>query len=293
MTIIFAYFLDLFLGDIDVLRSPVHLFEKFINRISDSLKKIKNNYLYGFLIIFITSTAAFVFSFIFIFILRQINNTLEYIGEIYLIFCAFSISIPEKGVNEVYDRIYENDLYAAEKKMKYITDIKPANTDEPELVKTAICATATNSLHDFFSPIFFAFLGGGILAFICRSSYIAYHTAQRNGRMNIFFPQVLMDFFNFIPSRILLFFLLIISGYKKIKRVALSIFRDSKKYNHLNDGIPIAAFAGYLNLDLSSVNNIGEEVKEPELDDIPKAIDFMYRLSYLTIFIIFVINIIY
>ncbi|MBI5418345.1 cobalamin biosynthesis protein [Candidatus Poribacteria bacterium] len=293
MTIIFAYFLDLFLGDIDALRYPVHLFEKFINRISNSLKKIKNNYLYGLILILTTCITAFVFSFIFIFILRQINNTLEYIGEIYLIFCAFSVSIPEKGVNEVYDRIYENDLYAAEKKMRYITDNKPANTNESELVKTAICATAANSLHDFFSPIFFAFLGGGILAFICKSSYIACHTAQKDGRINIFFPQALMDFFNFFPSRLLLFFLLIISGYKKVKRVALAIFRDSKKYNHLNDGIPIAAFAGYLNLALGNEDNIGQKGKEPELDDIPRAVDYMYRMSYLTIFIVFIINVIY
>ncbi len=292
MSIFLAYFLDIFLGDLRILRTPTNFLGTLTSKIIFILKKIKNPQLISVFTILIMNIITFFVSLLFLLILRRINSTFEFFGETYLIFSAFSIRLPEKSANEVYDKLYENNIEEARHKLSSITEDKIDNIDENEIIKTTIKGTSQNCLHDFFSPVFYAFIGGGILALLCRLSYIIYHTIIMSSEFDNkekekikALPYFIMDLYNFLPSRLLYFFLPIAAGYKKIKQVIINIWEKRQESTHyLNDFIPINAFFGFINLSLKTNNNvINDSLKEPEIDDIHTAINYMYRLSYIVI----------
>ncbi|MBI5206378.1 MAG: cobalamin biosynthesis protein [Candidatus Firestonebacteria bacterium] len=291
MSIILAYFFDIFFSDIAILRLPLHGIEIATLKLGNMLKKVKNTYVSSLLLLSGINIITFSSSLLFILLLRRISSTMEFIGEIYLIFNALSIRLPEKGTLSVYDKLYENNFALARDKLSLITEEPVENIDEHELAKTTIIATAQNTLHDFFSPIIYAFFGGGILALLCRCSYIIYHTASRNPQFdkNIrFFPGLVMDFFNYLPSRLLYLFLPLISGWYNIKYVFIDMLRNKRIYSYINDGIPIAAFFSYIRLNLSKEKKTIH--MEYNIDDISSAINYMYRLSYLTMFILVILQ---
>ncbi|MBI4652358.1 cobalamin biosynthesis protein [Candidatus Desantisbacteria bacterium] len=286
MIIILAYFLDIFIGDMKILRWPVHALEIITAKSISILKKVKNLWVTGLLLVIILYSITFAFSLAFLLILRKINSTMEFLGSVYLIFNSFSIKASEKRINNIYDKLYENDIYLAEKKLNLISNKQIKNTGEKDLIKTTIAVTAQNTLNDFFAPLLYAFFGGGIFALLYKCTYILYYTLSKTeifdeverNKIN-FFPHFILNLFNFLPSILLYLILPLASGWKKIKYLFFYMWHNkSKKFSIVKNVISEIGFNIYLFL-----NEEGEIKKEPEIDDILESINYMYRISYLCI----------
>jgi len=107
-----------------------------------------------------------------------------------------------------------------------------------------------------------------------------------------YFPAKIDDAFNFIPARLTGVLMCLSSILRFDVRSGIKIMmRDGKRHTSPNAGIPEAAVAGLLNIQLGGNNyyfgklvekpTIGDKIRNIERDDIRKAIEIMYRTELL------------
>jgi len=170
------------------------------------------------------------------------------------------------------------------------------NLNEREIIRATVETIAESTVDGIISPLFYAFIGGAPLAVVYKSvntldSMIGY----RNERYINFgwAAAKLDDFVNFIPARISAIFLPVAawfsgnSGFNSL-RIAL---RDKKNNPSPNSGIPEAAFAGALGVQLGGLNfynsvpilkpTIGDNIHYLEMKHIRESIKIFYICSFL------------
>ena len=221
----------------------------------------------------------------------------------FLIFTTLSINDLGKKAGEVYQRLAENNIPSARKKVGRIVGRDTQNLSQSEIVRATVETVAENSVDGIISPLFYAFIGGAPLAL----AYKAVNTLDSMvGNKNTkyyylgWFSAKLDDVANFIPARIAAL-LVPLASFLVMRRGKDSfriILRDGKKSPSPNAGIPEAGFAGALGIRLGGTNYykgrkedrplIGDHVREIATQDIRDAITLMRVLSlvsFLTFFL--------
>lgn len=298
-----AYVLDLILGDPRWIYHPVVAIGKLISFLEKILYRFKNKILTGFILNIITLSLTFIISLFF-----------TYLGVFFEIFFLFTTlatkSLADEG-KKVYRILKSGDIEKAKKELSYLVSRDTENLSTNKVIMSIVETISENTVDGFVSPAFFAFLGSFFevtifgkalsLALPFAMTYKAINTLDsmvgyKNEKYIEFgkFSARVDDVANFIPARLtgLLFVPIacIILRYS-LKNSLKIFFRDRNKHSSPNSGQSEAAYAGALGIQFGGKISyfgkdyekptIGDKLKEFDYEDIKKAINILYTVSFI------------
>ncbi|WP_437130937.1 adenosylcobinamide-phosphate synthase CbiB [Peptostreptococcus russellii] len=302
---IFAYFMDLIVGDPYGFPHPVIYIGKLISLLERNLRKLKINMkLAGALLclILMSSVALITYS---ICKLASVNIYLYIFVSAVIVCTCFSTKCLADEGKKIYDSFEENNIELSRKQLSYIVGRDTSALDEPDIIRATVETIAENTVDGTISPMFYAFIGGPILAILYKAintmdSMIGY----KNERYIDFGMTAarLDDIFNYIPARISLIGFTMASfilryDYKSCIKIAI---RDRKNHTSPNCAYPEAAVAGALGIELGGTNiyfgqkvykpTIGEKKRKIVKEDILKTNRLLYLSTFLTLILFIVIS---
>lgn len=302
---IFAYFMDLIVGDPYGFPHPVIYIGKLISLLERNLRKLKINMkLAGALLclILMSSVALITYS---ICKLASVNIYLYIFVSAVIVCTCFSTKCLADEGKKIYDSFEENNIELSRKQLSYIVGRDTSALDESDIIRATVETIAENTVDGTISPMFYAFIGGPILAILYKAvntmdSMIGY----KNERYIDFGMTAarLDDIFNYIPARISLIGFTMASfilryDYKSCIKIAI---RDRKNHTSPNCAYPEAAVAGALGIELGGTNiyfgqkvykpTIGEKKRKIVKEDILKTNRLLYLSTFLTLILFIVIS---
>src|SRR5262249_31087978 len=180
----------------------------------------------------------------------------------------------------------QHDLSRARLSLFAMVSRETAHLLPHEIVRGCIESVAENLVDGIISPLFFALLGGPVLAYAFKTiSTLDSMVGYRNERYLEFgwASARTDDVFNFVPARLLFLTLppAALAAGRNALQCARIMFRDGGKNPSPNSGIPEAGFAGALGIQLGGVSSysgvlvvkpyLNEEGRQPAVEDIRRA----------------------
>ncbi len=291
ITCVIAYFLDLLVGDPYWFPHPVIYIGKLISLIEKTIRKSKINKKIGGLIIWILIIFV-VFSITTILIkLSNFNPIFHLIFASILVCTSFSTKCLAKEAKKVYFSLKNDSIEISRKQLSYIVGRDTSQLNREEIIRATVETVAENTVDGTIAPMFYAFIGGPVLAMIYKAvntmdSMIGYKNEKYKDIGMV--SARLDDAFNFIPARLsLILFTLaaFIVGYDYKSSFKIGI-RDRKNHKSPNCGYSEASVAGALGVQLGGTNiyfgesvykpTIGDKKRELEPDDILRANRMLY-----------------
>jgi adenosylcobinamide-phosphate synthase len=196
----------------------------------------------------------------------------------------------------VIDALTRGDMEAARKGLSMIVGRDTANLDEGEILRAVIETVSENLSDGIVAPMFYLAVGGVPLAMTYKAvntldSMVGYKDAKY---MDIgCFSAKMDDILNWIPARITGFIIVIASFILRLNwRDSWRIMRrDGRNHTSPNSGIPEAAVAGALGVQLGGKTSyfgkvtqkptIGDKIKKTDKEDVKKTWVIMFTSSLL------------
>jgi len=294
-----AYCLDLIFGDPYWLPHPVRQIGRFGHKLEPFLRKtIKHAKLAGVIFAITIIVSTWFATFLIVKLLSIVNPLAGWAASILLIYTALATRSLDVESRKVYLALKKNDLNTARQKLGFIVSRDTENLNREEIIRATVETIAENIVDGIIAPLCFVFLGGAPLAL----AYKAINTldsivGQRNKRYQEFgwAAARIDDMANFIPARISALLLPMASwltGKNGLKAWKICL-RDRKNSPSPNSGIPEAAVAGALGIQLGGQNTyqgktifnplIGDNHEPPDLKHILESIRIIYAASGLTV----------
>ncbi|PIX76723.1 MAG: cobalamin biosynthesis protein CobD [bacterium (Candidatus Ratteibacteria) CG_4_10_14_3_um_filter_41_18] len=319
--VILAYFLDLAFGDPYWFPHPVKGMGRAVTYFESRLRRIFQSQKFaGFLLVLIIAGGSYLIVWAIIKWAGRVNLWLQFGLSSFLIFTVLSTRSLGREAKKVYDALLKKNFPLAQSRVGAIVGRDTENLNEEEIIRATVESVAESSVDGIISPLFYALLGGAPLAL----AYKAVNTLDsmvgyKNKRYVHFgwFAAKLDDLANWIPARIggllipLASFLLRNklhphlpppplrgrieergrrdSYAMRLKDIFQIVWKDGKKSPSPNAGIPQAAFAGALSIQLGGSNFyngeridkplIGKELKKKKSEDILRGISLMWFTS--------------
>ena len=293
----FAYVLDLAIGDPQWSYHPVRLIGRSIGGMEYLLRKLTIPMrISGILLTIIIVSGTYLTSYALVLLSRQWSKLGEIIIGAVILYFAISVKSLADESKKVMTALKENDFIKARKSLSLIVGRDTENLSEGQMVRACIETIAEGSVDGVLSPLLYAFVGGPTAAM----AYKAVNTLDSMvGHKNEKYVRLgwasarLDDLANYIPARISAILIPMASflfgyGFKDSLRIAC---RDGRKHESPNSGIPEAAMAGALGVQLGGATMYqGEIIEKPFIGDaknlltiesINRAIKIMYVASIL------------
>ena len=293
----FAYVLDLAIGDPQWSYHPVRLIGRSIGGMEYLLRKLRiPKRISGILLTMIIVSGTYLTSYALVLLSRQWSKLGEIIIGAVILYFAISVKSLADESKKVMTALKENDFIKARKSLSLIVGRDTENLSEGQLVRACVETIAEGSVDGVLSPLLYAFVGGPTAAI----AYKAVNTLDSMvGHKNEKYVRLgwasarLDDLANYIPARISAILIPMASflcgyGFKDSLRIAC---RDGRKHESPNSGIPEAAMAGALGVQLGGATTYqGEIIEKPFIGDaknlltiesINRAIKIMYVASIL------------
>ncbi|MEN6390965.1 MAG: adenosylcobinamide-phosphate synthase CbiB [Syntrophomonas sp.] len=258
--------LDIVLGDPRWMPHPVVAIgrlvqkgEKLIHRLAKSSRGLR---LGGLLLSLVIVLGCYGFFWALLKGAFYINNYLGWALSILIMSQALAINSLYKHARSVSIPLKQGQLEEARAALSMIVGRDTAGLDEKEIVRGTVETVAENTVDGIIAPLFYGFIGGPPLAMAYKAvntldSMIGYKNEKylylgwAGARLD--------DLANFIPARLsaLLFLLLAPFTPGGVSGVWLTVWRDSSRHPSPNSGIPEAATAGALRVQLGGCNYYG------------------------------------
>jgi adenosylcobinamide-phosphate synthase len=196
----------------------------------------------------------------------------------------------------VIDTLNNGNIVEARKKLSMIVGRDTENLDEQEICRAVIETVSENLSDGIVAPMFYLAIGGLPLAMAYKAvntldSMVGYKN-DRYGDIG-WFSAKMDDMLNWIPARLSVFLIVIASFILMYNwRNSWKIMRrDGQNHPSPNSGMPEAAAAGALNIQLGGKSRyfgkiyhkpaIGDRIKEIDRGDVKKAWVIMFASSLL------------
>lgn len=264
-----AVFLDLIFAEPPLFLHPVFwfgkivgVFEKFFSAVEKKSKVIQ--FLYGFL----ANLSVLSFALLLVFI--PIPQPFQLIWHVYLLFSAISIKSMVQHANNCIKMDF------APEEVQKIVSRDTKKLSKPQLRSAVIESTAENYVDGVFSPLFYYSIFGISGAVVYRAINLCDSMIGYRGRYEFFgkFSARLDDLANFIPARISLIF------FEIFKKGAFSYgLKNKVKLN----GCTISAMSYVLGVKLEKPGYYSLPGREPEDQDVVKALKIFKKLSIIAI----------
>ncbi len=266
LVIIFAFALDLIAGDPERFPHPVRWMGRLAALAEGELrsrlpKTPAGERLGGALLWVIVVGLSYIITLALLYLAYQISPTLSLVMAIYFVWAGLSIkSLGDEAASVV--RALEQGLNEARARLSRIVGRDTADLKKEGVLKAAVETVAENASDGVIAPLFFLALGGPPLMM----AYKAVNTLDsmvgyKNDRYRHFgwFAARADDAANFIPARITGFLIVsasFILGYNWMKSASI-LKRDRKKHPSPNAGVPEAAMAGALGVQMGGPSSYG------------------------------------
>ena len=299
--VILGFLLDLIAGDPRWFPHPVRLMGKVISLLERVLRRIVPwERLAGIVLVILLVGASFVLTLEVVALARDFNPRLGFIVSGLLIWTTLSIKDLAAHAKKVFYPLQGGDLARARQNLAMIVGRDTQDLDESEVVRACVESVAENTVDGILSPLFFAFIGGAPLAMAFKAvstlDSMVGHKTDRYLRFG-WASARLDDVANWIPARICAVLMPLAAlfcdhGFRSAWRI---MWRDHTKHASPNSGIPEAAMAGALRVQLGGPNYYdGERSDKPFIGDplrqlvpscVTEATGIMYVTSVIALFI--------
>lgn len=261
--LISAILLDLLIGDPRWIPHPVVYIGKLVTVLERALRRLVGNERLGGVLLLVMTVG--ITCGIAMALLRGAYALSPYLGFSVAVLLSWSCLAARSlhlQSRLVADALVRGDLAAGRKYLSYIVGRDTAELDEPEVWRAAVETVAENSSDGVIAPLFYLILGGPPLAL----AYKAVNTLDsmvgyKNERYREFgwASARFDDLANFIPARLTALLMVIAAPFLGLSaRGAWRIMvRDGRNHSSPNSGIPEAAAAGALGVQLGGTNSYG------------------------------------
>ena len=264
-----ALIVDLLVGDPSFITHPVVLMGSLITW-SEALLRYDNQTarsqkLNGIVLVLITTSVSYCVGKALIVVVTRFNTALGILLSIWLI----STTIAAKGLwleaRAIYQLLETRDMMGARQAVGRIVGRDVSVLDEAGVIRATVESVAENTVDAVIAPLFFAMIGGAPLALAYRAvntmdSMVGY----KNQRYQNFgwAAARLDDVVNYIPARLTgLLVTLSAAIWGLDARNSWQVLRrDSKKHPSPNSGLPEAAVAGALQIQLGGESSYQGQV---------------------------------
>ena len=309
--VVTAYIVDVFFGDPDFLTHPVVLMGRLINWGESCLRHDNQSptrkMVAGIVLVLGMLIITYSAGYGLVLIAAYVHEVFGLLLSIWLI----STTIAAKGLWSEAGRIEEllklDNLVGARKAVGRIVGRDVTTLDDAGVIRATVESVAENTVDAVIAPIFFAILGGAPLALTYRmintlDSMIGY----RNQRYIDFgwAAARLDDIVNYVPARLTGLLLIVSSAIWRMdaKNSWRILRRDGRKHVSPNSGLPEAAVAGALQIQLGGESRYQGLVSrrphlgDPRLDLVPghirQAMWLMMTSGFLAVCIMWVISVV-
>jgi adenosylcobinamide-phosphate synthase len=298
-----AFLLDLTLGDPPTWPHPVRWLGRLIVALEAPLRRIMPSpRLAGLLLTAICISLAAGSASLAVSLSAGIHPWLGIVATVVLIYWAISIKDLAGHALAVYQPLCQNDLTTARQALAQIVGRDTSQLSAAGIIRGTVETVAENTVDGVLSPLFYAALGGPPLVWAFKAvstldSMVGYKTAAY--REFGWTGARLDDLLNWAPARLSggLFTLAAWLTGLDWRQTWQICRRDSLRHTSPNAGWPEAALSGALGLQLGGPNFyhgelvdkpwLGDSLREPEPDDICKAIRLLYAVSALGVIFFF------
>ncbi|MFZ5965598.1 MAG: adenosylcobinamide-phosphate synthase CbiB [Bacillota bacterium] len=297
MKILFAYFMDLLIGDPYWLPHPIVLIGNCIKALERILRSIFKTELQekiaGVILTGMVVGGAYIGTWL---LIKAAFVTHPYLAdgiEAFLMFQILAIKSLDKESRKVYDQLNKGDLLEARKFLSYIVGRDTTDLDEQNVARGAVETVAENISDGIIAPMLYMIIGGVPLGMAYKAvntldSMVGYkndryiHFGWASARFD--------DIANWIPARLTAVFIIIASYFSKYhwKNSVKILLRDRRNHKSPNSGYPEAAVAGALGIQIGGTNMyFGKPVYKPTIGDANKVLckeDILHtiRIMYMT-----------
>ena len=293
-----AIVLDLILGDPRRLPHPVVYIgkvisygEKIIRKVIDVPIKLR---IAGVLLTISVVFGTYLFFLGIIWVAYKIHLYLGIALSVFIMSQTLAINSLYKHALAVAKPLLAGDLPTARRELSMIVGRDTSNLEEQEIVRGTVETVSENTVDGITAPLFYGFIGGPPLAMAYKAvntldSMIGYKDERyvdlgwAGARLD--------DLANYIPARITGLIYLLISFFTPggFKGVWNTIKDDAPKHPSPNSGIPEAAVAGALQVQLGGLNYyrgiasnralIGKPIRKLEIKHIHHSLYIMLAAS--------------
>jgi adenosylcobinamide-phosphate synthase len=189
-------------------------------------------------------------------------------------------------------RMIDRDMEEAKKMLPALVGRETSGLTSAQATSAVIESLSENYVDSILSPLFYYLLftpfGLGLeaaLAFKAVSTMDSMLGYKTKGLKDLGFAAARSDdVANFIPARLSIFFMALARPTGAVETLKAA-FRDHSRTPSPNSGWPMAACAGALEIRLEKVGFyvLGDEGKQPETSDVPRAVGFMEIVIALTV----------
>lgn len=214
--------------------------------------------------------------------------------SVLILYATLSARDLARHAMEVYRALAGGDLDGARRSVGMLVGRDTHALDEAGVARAATESVAENTVDGVTAPLFYAVLVGPAGAVV----YKAVNTmdsmfGHKNEKYERFgwAPARLDDAANYVPARITFVVISLCAGLLGMSatRSVSTAIRDGRKHRSPNSGLPEAAFAGALGVQLGGVSHysgvetslphIGEAIEPLEKEHIRGAVRLMYAVS--------------
>ncbi len=264
--IVFAFLIDLAVGDPRAIPHPViiigkaiDLTEKFLRRAAAPLVGLRGS---GVLLTVIIVSGTYFLTWALVRFSWQWQQWFGWLISIWLLSTTLAMKCLCQAAYEIYQLLLAGNIAEARKKVGWIVGRDTAHLDEPEIVRATVETVAENIVDGIVAPLFYAFIGGLPLAM----AYKAVNTLDsmvgyKNDKYRQFgwFSARVDDIANYIPARLtgILMLIAAVMAGKDAGRAFSTWRQDAKDHPSPNSGIPESVVAGALGVRLGGLNYYG------------------------------------
>lgn len=298
LIILYAALLDIVLGDPRFIPHPVVYMGKaisqgevFIRRHFTAARALQWA---GAGLTMIIVLGSFSFFWVILWLAYKSNMILGTVLGVFLMSQALAMNSLYKHARAVAEPLSQGDLNAARQALSLIVGRDTDKLDASEIIRGTVETVAENTVDGIIAPLFYGLIGGPALALAYKSvntldSMIGYKDERY---INLGWAAArLDDLANYIPARISALLFLSLAPFTSggLTGVWETLRRDAGQHPSPNSGLPEAAVAGALGVQLGGLNYyrgipsfralIGEKKRSLVLQDIRRSIVLMALVS--------------
>ena len=299
--LIAGFILDQLLGDPQIPFHPVRLIGNLIQRLERLFYRWpheeKRRLFLGGVLLAVTVcmvTALFVLGVLWV--SRRISPILHFFMSV--LFCYFFYAVKDLKTESmrVYDALKGGNLKEARTAVSMIVGRDTQRLSEAGVVRAAVETVAENTSDGIIAPLFYAALGGPVLAWVYKAVNTMDSMVGYKNETYLYFGRAaarLDDLVNYIPSRLSAVLMILASFFCRLDgKQAVKIYRrDRRKHASPNSAQTEAVCAGALGVQLAGdawyfgvlhkKPVIGDDLRPVEPEDIPRANRLMFGTSVL------------
>lgn len=269
-----AVVLDLLAGDPRWLPHPVRWIGRLAQRLERPVRRlIRNEKAAGITMVLLVVTTTGVSAWGLISLARLCHPLAADIVSVILIYTSIAARDLERHSGAVYRALAAGDLEQARRRVAEIVGRDTANLDEAGVARAAVECVAESTVDGVTAPLFFAVLAGPVGAMMYRAINTLDSTFGYTNDRYIRFGWAaarLDDLANYLPARITAPLMVCAAALLRLRPVqSLRILRrDGRKHASPNAGLPEAAMAGALGIQLGGANYYdGERLEKPAIGE--------------------------